>query len=151
MTDDPEIANLEIARDIGLEWFKIHADQRLKVFNFFLLIAGFCIGGFFTSLQIKSSLAASTVAFLLAVACVCFKLLDKRTAQLVKRGETLISFSLSRMATGVSGGVPNIIDLSNERDGVPSYRQVFNVLFCLFALMAIIGMVFPWFFAKSCF
>jgi hypothetical protein len=150
MSDAPGADGLQVLREIGLEWFKIHADQRLRMFNFFLLIAGFCIGGFFTSLQIKSAIAASTVAFLLAVVCICFKLLDQRTSQLLKHGERLLDYSLSKLTMGNEVGVPNIIELSDNRDGVPSYRQVFNALFLLFGTMAAIGMVFPWFFVKSC-
>jgi hypothetical protein len=138
------IGDLEICKEIGLEWFKIHADQRLRIFNFFLLVAGFSIGGFFTSLQIKSAIAASTVAFLLGVVCICFKLLDRRTSQLMKHGERLLSHSLSKLS------VPNIVELSDQRNGVPSYRQVFNALFLLFGVMSVIGMIFPWLFVKSC-
>jgi hypothetical protein len=149
VTSDSEIDRLQISREIGLEWFKIHADQRLRMFNFFLLIAGFCIGGFFTSLQIRSAIAASTVAFLLGAVCICFKFLDRRTAQLLKHGEKLLSYSLLKLSEG-NGDIPNIIELSDKRDGVPSYRQVFNVLFLLFGAMSIIGFAFPWFFVKSC-
>jgi hypothetical protein len=137
-----------IAKEVGLEWFKIHADQRLRMFNFFILVAGFCLGGFFTALQIKSAIAASTVAFLLGAVCICFKLLDIRTAQLVKHGELLLSYSLSKLSEGESG-FPNVVELSGNRGCVLSYRQVFNALFLIFGLMSIIGIAFPWFFLKS--
>jgi hypothetical protein len=148
VTTDSEADRLKLSKEIGLEWFKIHADQRLRMFNFFILVAGFCIGGFFTSLQIKSAIAASTVAFLLLSVCICFKLLDQRTAQLVKQGELLLGYSLSRLGD-TDSNIPNVVDLSNQREGVLSYRQVFNLLFLLFGAMAVIGMIFPWCHLKS--
>jgi hypothetical protein len=144
MSDGSEVDRMQIARQVGLEWFKVHADQRLKIFNFFVLIAGFSIGGFFTCLQIKSALAATTVAFLLCIICICFKLLDMRTAQLVKHGEQMLSAGLSELG----GNVPNVIEMAEKRGRVPSYRQIFNVVFLLFGVMSVIGMIFPWVFLK---
>jgi hypothetical protein len=148
VTKDSQLERLKLSKEIGIEWFKIHADQRLRLFNFFILVAGFCLGGFFTALQIKSAVAASTVAFLLGIVCICFKLLDMRTAQLVKHGEKLLSYSLSKIGE-TETDVPNIVELSSKRNCVPSYRQVFNGLFALFGIMSVVGIIFPWFFVKS--
>jgi xanthosine utilization system XapX-like protein len=150
MSTDLEVEGLKLSKELGLEWFKIHADQRLRMFNFFLLVAGFCIGGFFTSLQIKSAIAASTVAFLLGLVCICFKLLDMRTSQLLKHGEKLLESCFLQFEAGSGGSIPNLIKLADQRDGVPSYRQVFNALFLSFGVMAVIGIIFPWFFVKGC-
>jgi xanthosine utilization system XapX-like protein len=148
MSAEAEADALKLSKELGLEWFKIHADQRLRMFNFFLLIAGFCIG--FTSLQIKSAIAASTVAFLLGLVCICFKLLDKRTSQLLKHGEKLLEYCFLQFEVGTNHNMPNLIRLADQRNGVPSYRQVFNALFLAFGAMALIGIIFPWFFVKSC-
>jgi hypothetical protein len=91
---EQDTEKLKLSKDIGLEWFKVHADQRLRAFNFFLLIAGFCIGGYFTALSI-SPLAAGTISFLLGAICICFKLLDQRTGELVKQGKQLWAIAWS--------------------------------------------------------
>ncbi|WP_292610519.1 hypothetical protein [Nitrobacter sp. 62-13] len=129
---------LRLSKEIGLEWFKVHADQRLKAFNFFLLIAGFCIGGFFTALSV-SPLAAGTIAFLLGAICICFKLLDRRTAALVKHGEKLMSYCLERIGDPT---MPNPLKLADECKGTLSYRQVFNAVFVLFGAISLGGLVF---------
>ncbi|MCP2000289.1 hypothetical protein [Nitrobacter winogradskyi] len=129
---------LKLSKEIGLEWFKVHADQRLKAFNFFLLIAGFCIGGFFTALSV-SPLAASTIAFVLGAICICFKYLDRRTATLVKHGEELLSYCLERIG---DPEMPNPIRLADECEGTLSYRQIFNTVFLIFGIMSFGGMVF---------
>jgi hypothetical protein len=152
-----ETDQMKLSKEIGLDWFKVHADQRLKVFNFFLLIAGFCIGGFFTALPLNR-MAAAVIAFVLAVVCVCFKLLDRRTAELVKHGEQLIEYCLDRVG---DKAMPNPIQLANKRNenlscrevwfkGTLSYRQIFNILFIVFGAMSAAGMISAWFLVQGC-
>jgi hypothetical protein len=135
---------LKLEKDIAVEWFKIHADQRLRLFNFFLFVAAFCVGGYFTALQAKSYLAASTVAALLFAICICFKLLDKRTSQLVWHGEAMIDDCISQLQVKMGTVMPNPVNLAANRGCVPSYRQTFNLIFILFGLVSIIGFLFPW-------
>jgi hypothetical protein len=119
----------KFASEVALKWFEIHAEQRLKLFNFFLILAGICIAGFFTALEKESPVAASVVAALLAVVSVCFKWLDQRTSQLVKLGEDFLRDGFGRVTLPVDKKVANIFERAERKEGLWSYRQIFNVLF----------------------
>lgn len=138
-------ASFEAANELAIKWFEIHAEQRLKVFNFFLIIAGFCIGGFFTALQAKNNLAASVISAVLVCVCYCFKQLDRRTAQLTKNAEDYLKQSLNVLGAQLNSKTINFVLKGEDKEGVWSYRQTFNVLFCLFATLGILGAGFPWF------
>jgi hypothetical protein len=132
------------ANDLAVEWFKIHAAQRLTVFNFFLIIAGFCVGGFFTALQASNNLAASVIAFVLVVVSFCFKQLDRRTAQLTKLAENYLEESLTALGQQLDSQKINFVLLVEDKHGLWSYRKTFNILFWLFGIIGILGAVFPW-------
>jgi hypothetical protein len=87
------------ANEIAFKWFEVHAEQRLKLLNFFLIISGFCLAGFFGALQAKHTLAASVISGVLAAVSGCFKLLDRRSSQLLKLAEDFLKLSFQSVAT----------------------------------------------------
>jgi hypothetical protein len=139
--DGQQLDELKVAKDIAFEWFKIHADQRLRVFNFFLIIAGFCVAGFFTSFQSGNKAAAAVIAAVLVCVCYCFKQLDRRTAQLVKVGEELLETCFDRVSSRENWPEMNLILKARQTQGVHSYRQIFNWLFWLFGLLGAAGVI----------
>lgn len=67
------------------EHFKFNADQRLKSFNFFVLLSIFADGGVFTALQ--KSMAPQVLALMGAFICllaIVFWLVDSRSQNLLK-------------------------------------------------------------------
>lgn len=74
-----------VAADFAWEHFKLNAEQRLKSFNFFLLLSIFANGGLFTAMQNR---AASPIPELLgifvALLAVVFWLADSRSRQLIR-------------------------------------------------------------------
>ena len=146
MTDSDEEREKDAAEvaDFAFKWFQLHADQRLKVFNFFLVIAGICVAGFFTAMQAKNSVAASFISLVLVVVCICFKQLDLRTAQLVEIGEDYLREWLEGKSKKVSSANVNLIAKADVKRRCLSYRQVFNLLFLIFGLVGVLGAVFPW-------
>ncbi|HEX8662927.1 MAG TPA: hypothetical protein VF744_02715 [Beijerinckiaceae bacterium] len=144
MTDERKSESLKTAHSVALEWFKIHADQRLKVFNFFIIIAGFSIGGFFTALQARNPIAASVIGFALACVSYCFYQLDRRTRQLIHISEHVLNISLERLARELNIDAINLVRLSDQKGSVWSYRQVFNAIFCLFGGLGVMGVLLPW-------
>ena len=132
----------KVANDLAIKWFEIHADQRLKVFNFFLLIAGFCIGGFFTALQAQNYLAACIVSTVLVCVAYCFKQLDRRTAQLTKLAEDHLSHSLTVLGNQIGSETVNFVTRAENKNGLWSYRQCFNFLFWLFGILGSLGALF---------
>jgi hypothetical protein len=128
---------LKLLKDISVEWFKIHADQRLKAFNFFIIISGFLFTAYFAALSQNNSPAGIFVGVMIFFVCLVFKLLDMRTAQLLKLSESAMESVLNLIEIDVKG--KNIVALSNSRGCVPSYRQSFNMLFILFGFAGLAG------------
>jgi hypothetical protein len=146
VTDSDEECEKDAAEvaDFAFKWFQLHADQRLKVFNFFLVIAGICVAGFFTAMQAKNSIAASFISLVLVVVCVCFKQLDLRTAQLVEIGEDYLREWLENKNKKIGSTNANLIARADVNRRCLSYRQVFNILFLIFGLVGFLGAIFPW-------
>jgi hypothetical protein len=132
------------ANNYAFKWFEIHAEQRLKVFNFFLIISGFCVGGFFAALQAENRLAASVISIVSVVAAYCFKQLDRRTAQLTKLAEDFLSQSLGALGEKLKSDQLNLVLRAENKRGLWSYRQIFDILFFLFGILGLLGAIFPW-------
>jgi hypothetical protein len=131
--------------DFAFKWFQLHTDQRLKVFNFFLVVAGICVAGFFTAMQARNPVAASFISSVLVVVCFCFKQLDLRTAQLVEIGEDYLREWLTKKNDKLRSDNVNLVMRADQTRRCLSYRQVFNLLFLIFGLVGILGAIFPWF------
>jgi len=81
------------ARTYAWSYFALHADQRMKLFNFFLIFAGLILGAFPAVKAIASD--AKVVAFLpllLVLTAFIFWRLEERTRRLVKNGEDALRF-----------------------------------------------------------
>ena len=137
------IENHKVANDIALKWFEIHAAQRLTMFNFFVVISGFCLAGYFTALDKGHGGAASIVALGLVAICFCFRKIDERTSQLVKIGETYLRNSLPALQAEI--GIPdlNVVDKAEEKGAVWSYTKSFRFLFVLFGIFGVVGVIYP--------
>jgi uncharacterized membrane protein YbaN (DUF454 family) len=135
----------KVANDVAMKWFEVHAEQRLKLLNFFLIIVGFCIAGYFAALQARNGFAASIIALLLTCVCLCFKQLDRRTTQLLKLAEDYLRESLAKLAVQIDSNTINFVERAEQKGSILSYRQVFNILFWLFGVLGILGAILPWF------
>ena len=81
------------ARAYAWGYFALHAEQRMKVFNFFLILAGLILGAF----PAVRGIAADTkfvalLPLLLTLTAFIFWRLEERTRSLVKRGEEALRF-----------------------------------------------------------
>jgi len=75
-------------RDYAWKYFAFHAEQRLKTFHFYVLLAALIIGGLLTvSREGADPRLASPLAFLLTFVSLVFWKLDMRNRQLVWNGE----------------------------------------------------------------
>jgi len=81
------------ARAYAWGYFALHADQRMKLFNFFLILAGLILGAFpaVRSMGADTKFAA-LLPLLLTLAAFTFWRLEERTRGLVKRGEEALRF-----------------------------------------------------------
>jgi len=79
------------ARNYAWNYFSLHSDQRLKGFNFFLILSGLFLGAFPAVKKIAPN--TNLVAFLplmLALIAFIFWRLDERTRRLVRNAEEAI-------------------------------------------------------------
>lgn len=67
------------------EHFKLHADQRIKAFNFFVILSIFANGGAFTAIekQLPSSLIIILGVFIASLSCI-FWIVDSRSHALIR-------------------------------------------------------------------
>ena len=135
------ITRLTLAKDIAFEWFKMHSEQRLKIFNFFLLISGISIAGYFTAIQADAHIAALVVSFFVILMCVTFKLLDMRTSELIKIGEYSLRRSLTALASSTSVEFIDLVDMAEQKTGTFSYRFTFNMIFVSIAIISGLGAI----------
>jgi|SRR3989442_6948906 len=81
------------ARTYAWGYFAVHADQRMKLFNFFLILSGLIIGAFpaVRGMAPKAK-AVALLPLLLVLAAFIFWRLEERTRRLVKNGENALRF-----------------------------------------------------------
>jgi hypothetical protein len=78
-------------RDYAWKYFALHADQRLRTFNFYLLIVTVVIGGLLAYLKdARSPAYAAPVGLLLTVLSYIFWRLDGRARELIQHAEEVL-------------------------------------------------------------
>lgn len=124
------------AMDHAWRYFALHAQQRMSVFNFFVVLSGILSTGIAASFQNgKPTLVTATLGALLTVFAFVFQRLDRRGAQFVKLAEDAL----------VAGEVCCMPDyarvFSLEHADTPADAWTFGRSFRLiFTVMAIAGL-----------
>jgi hypothetical protein len=78
-------------RTYAWSYFAYHADQRMKTFNFFLIVAGLLAGGITTLLRDGGDWRwVSLLGGVLTVLSLVFWKIDHRNKQLVRNGEAAL-------------------------------------------------------------
>jgi hypothetical protein len=81
------------ARTYAWGYFVLHADQRMKLFNFFLILSGLILGAFpAVRGMAPGAKAVALLPLLLVLTAFIFWRLEKRTRRLVKNGEEALHF-----------------------------------------------------------
>ena len=141
----------EHLRDYAWKYFAFHAEQRMKTFHFFILIAGFIIAGFVSRVVDQKS-AAAALAFLLSFMAMVFGKLEQRNRELVKKGEAALKHLDSTEGLMDEGDRPNplkLFDLDDFRTKqFPQEKNIFvaslsysMVLACVFWVLGLLGFV----------
>ena len=100
-------------RTYAWNYFAFHADQRMKVFQFYLVVTAALIAGFVALVpKARGDFARlpSCVCFGVAFLTTMFALLDRRNAHLVKNGERALAH-LDRMEQLSSVDGPHVLQL----------------------------------------
>lgn len=81
------------ARAYAWGYFALHADQRMKLFNFFLILSGLILGAFpAVRGAVPGAKAVALLPLLLVLTAFIFWRLEERTRGLVKNGENALRF-----------------------------------------------------------
>lgn len=81
------------ARTYAWGYFALHADQRMKLFNFFLILSGLILAAFPAVRGMAAGAkAVALLPLLLVLTAFIFWRLEKRTRRLVKNGEDALRF-----------------------------------------------------------
>lgn len=85
--DNPQ--PMDKALDHAWRYFALHAQQRMSVFNFFIVLSGILATGIGAGFQAGKSMAfvVMTLGLLLALLSFVFYRMDRRGSELVKRAE----------------------------------------------------------------
>jgi len=81
------------ARTYAWSYYALHADQRMKLFYFFLILSGAVLAALSTIKAIvPSAHLVALLPLLLFLAAIIFWGLDRRTRELVKNGEAALKY-----------------------------------------------------------
>ena len=81
------------ARAYAWGYFALHAEQRMKMFNFFLVLSGLILGAFSAVKGIApGAKVVALLPLLLVLTAFIFWRLEERTRRLVKNGEDALRF-----------------------------------------------------------
>src|SRR3989442_14161765 len=81
------------ARTYAWGYFAVHADQRMELFNFFLILSGLIIGAFPAGRGMApKAKAVALLPLLLLLAAFIFWRVQERTRRLVKNDENALRF-----------------------------------------------------------
>lgn len=122
------------AEELGWNWFKYHAEQRMIMFRYYLIVIGLCITAFAAAIR-ENPLISLLIAGFAAVASVLFGALDWRVSKLVKLGENVLRDEQARLGHVLGYDSIHITNLANAPSNhwvgqrIGSYTKAFRVLF----------------------
>jgi hypothetical protein len=144
----------EELRKHAWEYFKLHAEQRTRVFNFYVLLTVAMVAGLLTVLKEAPAVpyAASAICVMIAFFSFIFLQLDTRTRSLVANAErALVMLEEDERLPDSSGGVPHPGRLftreayerkrASEFNIVWTYTHCFRTVFIVMGILSAFGLV----------
>ncbi|MFA9432834.1 hypothetical protein [Egicoccus sp. AB-alg2] len=144
MSDDSRLSADE-ARvfDHGWRWFSLHADQRMRAMNFFLVAAAFLTVSYIGALDDERHVVAALVAVLGLVATGAFWTLESRTRQLVHVGEAAMKAVEGRLAETTGLEAAHLTAIADDRAPAGlTYSTAFRAIYAAFTVGALTAAVF---------
>jgi hypothetical protein len=134
-------------------YFQLHAEQRLKTFEFYIVMATVLLSGYGVSLKENDLKPISVVlGILLTILSFVFWKLDVRNKQLIKNAEQVLKTIEKECIPESSENTFNILKLftyddEQKKDRASfffwrryfSYSNCFNIMFIVFAVLGIIA------------
>lgn len=135
---------LDMALVRSSDWFKIHSEQRIKLFNFFVVIFLAMVAAYAAAVKDGSPylqiLAGSVTVFI----SLTFQALDNRTSLLIKDSEVALMSIDAKISAALGTDFLLVVAAENKR-GTRSYRQVFSTMYIGALIFGIGSIVFALF------
>jgi hypothetical protein len=146
-------------REHAWKYFVVHADQRMKAFNFYLVVAALVTGAAVTIAKDGENVeAASILALLLPFLSFVFYKLDVRTKRLIHHAEDAIKLTEGDSGLEDVKGAPHPLKLFLHEEHITetqktqpvgywwerpwSYSTCFNIVFAAFGLAGLLTALF---------
>ena len=157
MTD--QSFDLESLLRYSWDYFRVHADQRMSIFNFFVALAVFMTGVLVGTFHKNFGMPALGIVLGLGLGFVSFVFwkLDQRVKFLLKNVEASLAELEKHFPTAGSANEPHVTQLFSWESAVTrglrssrkrwspaaqlSYAQSFNLLFLFFGLVGAVGFI----------
>ena len=135
----------EELRDHAWKYFSLHADQRLKTFNFYLILCTVIAGGILAIMKdVKDPRIVIPISLLLPFLSFVFWKLDTRNRQLIDHGQNALMFFEDDPSLNAADGTPHVAYIfrhekhCSERDRPWTYRRCFNAVFLIVGLTGLV-------------
>ncbi len=128
---DDNLQALRDAHSYALDWFKLHAEQRMRLFNFFLVLLSAFIAGFGTAATFNITLAEIAGGITLVTLAFVFRQLDRRVSELIKYSEKALCQTEAKLADLTGLDSIRIAKAADQKNGTYSFRTAFIILFYL--------------------
>ena len=138
-----------LTRSMG--WFQLHADHRMKAMKFYVILLAGALAVIASSFKDNNVLLQLAIGISIATITYVFKNLDRRIASLIKDAEEALRAVEHLLVEKIEIDELNLIDAAENKNGIPSYRESFNILFLLgYALAGFVTIIGIWgFFTKK--
>jgi uncharacterized membrane protein YfcA len=111
----------KVAHDYAWNWFSYHAQQRLQIFNFGIIVLGALIAACFSSFLQRWYHAATVSAALIAFLGYAFLRLDQRNSELTKLAERYLKTRTEEALSPIVGDEINFATQADKPDRAKFY------------------------------
>lgn len=125
----------------GWEWFKYHADHRLILIRFYLILVGVTATAYIAGIVNMAPYASIGSAIFGFFFSIIFCFLDYRISNLVKLGETVLNKEQELLEKELNYTEIRIIKNAenNKIRILGSYKQIFRTIFIVISILFFIG------------
>ncbi len=145
----------EHLRDYAWNYFELHAEQRLKAFQFYISLSTALVGGFVILIRYNNtSKWMAVLGMLLAFLSFIFWKLDERTKSLVHNAEEALKYLDGQQNLSDIEGVPHPLRVFSRDDHITSqaalyppwsghfsYSRCFRWIYIVFALSGAVSSI----------
>lgn len=129
--EQKRISIRDTALQHGWDWFKYHADQRLTLLRYYLILYGVVATAYYSTIT-GTPFASMGAAIFGVIASISFYRLDQRVAKLIKLGKGVLDKEQEALQKELSYDEVRIVELAegSKSTFLGSFRQILRFLFC---------------------